>query len=520
MSTLTLERASLPAGTSRRIVDQLWPIEREPGPPSPWAADPVGWAERKLHSKLWSKQRQIAEAVRDNRRTAVRACHSAGKSYLGAALACWWIDTHPVGDAFVISTAPSQPQVNSILWREIRRMRRAAHLAGRIPDATPHWYIGDEHGENAQEVAFGRKPQDYQDAEQAMQAFQGIHAPYVLVLIDEASGVPKWLFDAAMTLATGPNDRILAIGNPDRPSSHFAEVCKPGSGWNEIGISVYDTPKFTGEPMPDDVPLVSPEWVEAQITQPGWKPGEPYHTSKILGEFPDVDVDTLFPPKLLKRAVDNDLPGLGRGGFALDVGGDTGGAETVLYRNRDGVIRIADWHGEQAAWTHEDTEETADRVAEVIAPTLCGIAVDVVGVGKGVGDKLRRRGFAVEKFNGGEAPRMRAVSGAQFANRRAEIFWRLREDMEAGLIDLDPDDQLLLKQLGQIRWKTDGKRILIESKDDMRKRGVASPDRADAVAMTLAAPSEQMVAELQEQLDQLRSQPPLTHTSDLLDREM
>jgi hypothetical protein len=136
---------------------------------------------------------------------------------------------------------------------------RKADLPGRITlDAK--WYIGNEL------VAYGRKPADYDPA-----AFQGIHARYVLVIIDEAGGVPKSIFDAVDALATNVDARVVAVGNPDDPASHFATICKPGSGWRVETISAFDTPAYTGEKVPEDLPplLVSPEWVEERKSSLG-----------------------------------------------------------------------------------------------------------------------------------------------------------------------------------------------------------------------------------------------------------
>ena len=122
------------------------------------------------------------------------------------------------------------PQVEAILWRYMGNAHKKAGLPGRITlDAK--WYIGNEL------VAYGRKPADYDPA-----AFQGIHARYVLVIIDEAGGVPKSIFDAVDALATNSNARVVAVGNPDDPASHFATICKPGSGWHVETISAFDTP--------------------------------------------------------------------------------------------------------------------------------------------------------------------------------------------------------------------------------------------------------------------------------------
>lgn len=199
-----------------------------------WVQKPVDWVEERITGyTVWSKQREIMASVRDNRKTAVRSCHGIGKSWTAALVACWWLDCHPPGEAFVVTTAPTGAQVRAILWRYIRRIHKRGQLPGRVNQV--EWLIDDEL------VAFGRKPADHDEA-----AFQGIHARYVLVIIDEACGIPEDLWIAADALTTNPDSRLFAIGNPDNPASHFRKVCMDGSGWNTIGISAFESPNFTG----------------------------------------------------------------------------------------------------------------------------------------------------------------------------------------------------------------------------------------------------------------------------------
>jgi hypothetical protein len=109
--------------------------------------------------------------------------------------------------------------------------------------------------------------------------------------------------------------------------------------------------------------------------------------------------------------------------------------------------------------------------------------VDVVGVGAGVYDRLVELGIPVVPYNGGEAP----FDKERFVNARAEDFWNLREIFETGEVDIDELDDVLAAQLGSIKWTVDSRgRIKIESKDDMRKRGMPSPDRADTIAMAFS----------------------------------
>lgn len=459
----------IPPGTADAVMRRVFPEE------SPFVGDPDGWAQERLGVETWTKPRAIRESVRDNRHTAVPAAHDVAKSHTAASLACWWLDVHAPGEAFVVTTAPRQHQVDTILWREIRAMHRRGRLRGRVLPSTAKWLMFDD-----ELVAFGRKTADEADPNQAMQAFQGVHARYVLVIIDEAGGVPDWLFAAADALATNEHSRVLAIGNPDDPASHFAEICKPGSKWNVIPISAYDSPRWTGEPVSQRLLdlLVSEVFVEEMRQL-----GEDSHLyqSKVLGRFPDVSSDAVFPPALLTKACEADLPGTVQGGYGVDVA-RYGDDETCVYRNRGGVIRLA------ASATKQDTEQVADLVEKIVRPnaaTKIPTVIDAVGVGAGVYDKLRRRDLPVVDFNGGE----RAYEPDRYANRRAEVFWALRTAMADGLVDLDPADKKLIDQLGRLKWKpVTGGRVQIESKEDMRKRGVKSPDRADAAAMAYACP--------------------------------
>jgi hypothetical protein len=145
----------------------------------------------------------------------------------------------------VVTSAPSANQVKNILWKEIRR----AHGRPGCPatSRSPRSRSGSWNGEV---IAFGRKPADYADPDEAMTRFQGIHAKHVLVILDEGSGIPEWLASAAEDLVTNEYSRVLIIGNPTNPASYFAKVSKPGSLYHKIKISAWDLPAYTGEYVP------------------------------------------------------------------------------------------------------------------------------------------------------------------------------------------------------------------------------------------------------------------------------
>lgn len=466
-------------------LDTLW----NP-PPSPYIDDPVGWTHNVLKAETWSKQREILNAVKDNRYVAVKSCHGPGKSFTGSVVVGWWMATQP--DAFAVTSAPTSHQVKTILWREIRRRQKEANIPGKITQGqVPEWK--DETGEI---IAFGRKPADYLDATEAASAFQGIHADSLLVVLDEGSGIPKWLADACENLITGRNGRLLIIGNPDNPVSYFAEAFKPGSDFKQITISAFDTPAFTKEPVSERLleRLTSKQWVAERKKR--WGENSPVYKSKVLGEFSEITDDTVFTPAMISQAVLNDLSSKAtvKGRYGYDVA-RLGADENVIYHNRNGYVRLV------ARWGKLDTMKSVGEFRRftgnnrrLCPPTL----IDATGLGAGVYDRLSELEFPVRPFNGGE----QAYVSTKFKNRRAEAYWNAREMCEAGLVDIEAEDTDLQAELMEVHFVIDsGGRIQLEKKEDIAARLGRSPDRADAFVMSLqketvlSAPEEESAQE-------------------------
>lgn len=455
----------------------------QPEQPSPYLEDPVAWVRDRTGEHLWSKQREIAASVVKNKRTAVKASHAVGKSFLAARLINWWIDSHPAGEAFVVSTAPTFRQVQAVLWREVGKAYRKAkarghELPGRLNQT--EWLIGNEL------IGYGRKP-----ADQDEHGFQGIHARYVLVILDEACGIPRQLWTAVEAITTGPDCRILAIGNPDDPATEFGEVCKRTGLWNVISVPASATPNFTNEIVPPEMRplLVEPQWAEDLKASRGET--SPEYVSKVLAEFPDASTDTLIPYGWIVRAQERDLAPGPLAELGVDVA-RYGTDETVIYRRLGPVARL------QGVFGQQPTTETTGQVVKALRETHAVLAkVDGVGVGGGVVDQLAEQGFPVADMQAGARPN----DPETFKNARAEWYWGLRQRFEAGDIDLDPDDTELAAQLAQIKYKyTSRGQLQIESKDEMKKRGLSSPDRADALMLAFAPVSVDPYAIFEDEL--------------------
>ncbi len=496
------------ATRSRVWINRL--SERLDPPPSPYAGMPVKWTEEKMGEHVTRDQRAIMQSVVEHRYTAVPSCHDVGKSWTGSRLVGWWLDTHPPGEAFVVTTAPTSAQVSAILWREIGKAHRKGELPGYITGDN-QWKLGHKNGAS-ELVAYGRKPADY-DAT----GFLGIHARYVLIIIDEASGIPRVLYDAVDALATNEHARVLAIGNPDDPSSHFRTICKPGSGWNVIRIDALRSPRFTVDevrqhpvlmqymiqqgipPTDEEIPealkdlLVSPTWVAERIKR--WGTTSPIFTSKVRGQFPDVTTDTLINPHWVALAVTRELePSITAAKLGVDVA-RYGSDHSIAMMRQGGHCRVV------ADIPSGPTTELAGLVIKLgyehaalgaIEPIAC---VDDVGVGGGVTDILREQGYPVVPIIGGaSAAQLLKTGKPRFVNKRSELWWNMREAFagksgagEDGWLDIDPFDDELQAQLSNVKYRINSQgQIAVESKDEMKARGLPSPDRADALAYALA----------------------------------
>ena len=453
--------------------------------------DPVEFIEGRLDESVWSKQREIIQSVQVNRHTAVPSCHGTGKSFIAARTVAHFLSSNPPDSVFVVTTAPTNAQIRAILWREIRTAHRKGNLPGRVNQT--EWHFQDIAG-------FGRKPQDNNQ-----DAFQGIHQDKVLIVLDEACGIPPDLWEAAETLMTNEDCRMLAIGNPTDPHSEFAKKCQPGSGWNVIHIGYEDTPNFTGEDVPAEVSknLISQVWVDERRTE--WGEGSAMFIARVLGVFPEDTSDGVIPLSSI-RAVQYDpedrpplpthdetdlMSGITEtiADFDVCLGVDVGaGGDPTVIRERAGIRAGRQWSA-----STPDSEDVISLVLRAAAETLPDrINVDVIGVGFGIVGTLRKLvreaapgdllyGVRVDGVNVGAAP----MDKKRFPKLRDEMWWVVgRELIQSGAMDLTDVDDATIAQLISPTYGPDiGGRVKIEAKDDTRKRIGRSPDNADALLL-------------------------------------
>lgn len=453
--------------------------------------DPEVFLRDWLGAEPWEKQMDIIKSVFIEPETFVPSCQGAGKSWIAARAAMAFLYAYPF--SLVITTAPIFFQVKNILWREMALAYYTAKkpLGGDLK-ATElvvqqgTWY------------AIGMKSEDTRPEQMT-----GFHANDMLVIIDEASGFPQPLFEAMQGNVSTGNGHLLAIGNPTRTQGFFYDAAHKNRHLSKvISIQAWDTPNFKENgidsleklmSMPEEevknLPLpypglMKPHWAYKQVLRYGAE--SPFVRIRIKAEFVDDDQTTVVPLAWAEEAMykSDDIEADGPPEAGLDVA-RYGGDESVLaIRRGRKVTKLNIWQGLSAT-------DLVGRV--IIALTEAGIMpggseiikVDADGMGGPIVDMLIERGYNVLGVHAAGTP----FNPNRYINRRAEMWWDTREMLDprdvrrVGL----PDDETLLAQLTTPKYKVNSKgQIQIESKDDMRKRGLTSPDRADAVMLAFA----------------------------------
>jgi hypothetical protein len=447
-----------------------------------WMHSPTCWAADCLSARLAGYQEEVLDALPVKRRVALRGPHGLGKSFLGAVLVNWFASTRDLAgvDWKIITTASAWRHLEVYLWPEIHKW------AGRIDFTTlgrspfnPRTELLDlrlklNHG--AATAVASNQPE----------RIEGAHADHLLYLLDEAKIVPPATWDSIEGAFSGAGSDTtaeayaFAMSTPGPPAGRFYDIHRRAPGYEDWWTRhiTLDEAVAAGR--------ISREWAEQRARQ--WGPESAIYHHRVLGEFHASDEDSVIPLAWLEAAIERwhewDRAGRPSPGGPLWTGVDVGrgGDETVLAE-RDG------WAVTLKAHRRRDTMSTVAQLQGRDGRSI----IDVIGLGAGVYDRMRELGARPLAYTGSGRGQGRDRSGKfGFINVRSAAYWRLRELLEPAYeptLALPPDD-LMISDLTTPTWKvTTGlpPKIQVENKDDVVKRLGRSPDRGDAVAMSLWA---------------------------------
>lgn len=434
----------------------------EPAPiPAAWHDDPVRFCRDALGVTPQAWQIEALELVARHDRVAIRSGHGVGKTALLAWLILWFLITRrPVR---IPCTAPTSHQLGDVLWSEIAKWRRRlpAEHSAQLSVTGEHVYRADSRQECFAVARTARRDQP--------EAFQGFHGENLLFVVDEASGVDDAIFEVGEGAMSTPGARAVLAGNPTRTSGYFFNAFhKDCDAWKTLRVACADSS------------MVAPRYAAGMARRYGADSN--IYRVRVLGEFPTSEDDAVIPVELCESAVHRDVEPLAerRIIWGLDVA-RFGADRTALAKRRGNVLLEPVRY-----WRNKNLKASADEVAKEYdacedAERPFAIMVDSIGYGAGVADILRSMGLPARDVNVGNASET-----LRYDRLRDELWWRAREWLETRTCVL-PDDQDLIAELTLPKYSFthDGK-IKVESKDDMKKRSVRSPDLADAFCLTLA----------------------------------
>lgn len=450
--------------------------------------DPVGFSRDCFTwgpgESLTDYQTEILQSLNDHRRVAVRGPHGLGKTTTKAIALLWFALTRDALrlDWKTITTAGAWRQLEKFLWPEIHKWAR--RLRWDVIDRDPFDTINElqtlnlklEYGA-ASAVATSNK-----------ELIEGAHADQLLYLFDESKAIANDIFDAAegafSTDGVGKVEAYaLAQSTPGEPQGRFYDIHKIKPGLEE-----WKTRHVTWREAVA-AGRMSRTWFDNRRRQ--WGEESALFANRALGEFHSSDVDSVIPLSWVEAAVErwhawNDAGAVGRPGRKVNgVDVARGGADKTVIAERQGdvVMRLHEF-------AIKDTVLVADKTI-LLAPNQTDLhVVDVIGVGAGVVDTLRRRKVPVIAFNASRANRMRDRSGEfKFANNRSYMWWALREALDPAFdptLALPPHEGLAADLTApKYQISETGSKIKVESKDDVRERLGRSTDFADAVGQSL-----------------------------------
>lgn len=512
MSYLTKQASlSLAAERLKRIA-----ASKEQGNLRRYQTNPHAYAKEVLGIRWTKQQQKISRALLEHNRVLVHAAHGVGKTHVVGGLVNWFYDVFP--RSITITTAPTYPQVEKLLWGEIRAQRTLLPSAGVVQIKDPsdplHYALGRSPSKRA-----GRD-------EMGSQAFQGTHAENLLIVFDEGAGVSADRWKVVDGLIVGRNNKFLVIGNPVVTSGPYFDAAR-NPRWHVIEISALDHPNIAAglEGKRDVIPgAVSLPWIEDKLENNEYCEylGEPedsdqratwlldgafefppegdvwysptaYGEARMLGRFPSKGIDTVWQRGWLDAAEGANMRWVP--GEPWEIGVDVArfGDDSTVVHSRRGPVSVT-----HDSWRKMDTMETVRRIIGILSnqpiifqgdlPTRIILRIDTTGgdVGVGVADRIKQ---LLEPFGNVQlqliGAKERPFDQRKYQNKRSEIWFTAASWAQSGTMDLSriPEQKrdVLIPQLMTTTFIYDapGRRV-VEKKKDIKERIGRSPDDADA----------------------------------------
>jgi len=435
-----------------------------------WRKDPVLFAREVLLFEPDDWQIDVLNDLATSPKVSVRSGQGVGKTGVEAVALLWFLTCFPF--ARVVATAPTRQQLHDILWAEVSKWLSKSVLLRKILKWTKTRVYVVKQDERWFAVArTATKPEN----------MQGFHEDNMLFICDEASGIADIIMEAILGTLTGDNNKLLMCGNPTKTSGVFYDSF-------HANRTMYKCHKVSAR----ESKRTNKENIQFLIDKYG--EGSNVVRVRVDGEFPLADDDVFITLTIAENAVYVEKAFSGGISFGVDVA-RFGSDKTVIALKQGNVVTLpVVRHG-------QDTMRTVGDIVvlykDILAkrPQYRGnivVNIDDAGLGGGVTDRLREvkreQGLSrmeINAVNAGSSARNDNYDEEKYENLGALLWGNLRDALGNGELSF-PSDSELMAQLSTRKYGITSKgKIALEKKDDMKKRGLPSPDRADAVALAL-----------------------------------
>lgn len=419
---------------------------------------PISFVEQVIGVTPTKQQKSLINLMtKSDARVAVKSCTASGKTAVLAWMSFYFLICYP--DCRGICTAPTAQQLHRVLRAEM-----AKWLSKMKPPFNDFFEIMSE-------KIFVKGKKDTQffsfvtGAAENRENFAGLHADKVVLLVDEASALPSDIFDTLIGTLSSGDTCFTLVSNPVRASGAFYDLFQGNADtWDLLTFTSYETPN------------VDPVWIKEVIDYYG--EDSDFVKMRILGEFPVLDSAQFIPTDSVDKAIDNILSVQEYYHFPRCLGVDVArfGDDSSIIVDRQGpkLQSIESYKGmDTVAFTRIVLEKFRQH-------NYSFVYVDGIGLGAGVVDQLKSFHVPVVDV----VVSQKSTDPKSYFNLRAQIYGKLKDWLT--IADIPKDKELRNELLGLNYSYNNKLQIILESKKDMKRRGLHSPDRADALSLTFA----------------------------------
>jgi len=414
-------------------------------------------------------QREVFRSIATERYTAVKSGQGVGKTGTEAAVVLWFLTCFPYPR--VVCTAPTKQQLHDVLWAEVSKWQSNSPVLSEILHWTKTYIYMVGYEKRWFAVArTATKPEN----------MQGFHEDNMLFIVDEASGVADPIMDAIMGTLSGANNKLLLCGNPTKTSGSFYDAF-------HASRAVFSCHTVNSEN--------SPRTNKQNISLLERKYGRNSNVFRVrvLGEFPVQEDDVFIGLSLIEQATMIDPEEEVRN---ISIGVDVaryGDDETVIATKVGNQISIPlIRQGQSLMQTVGDIVTTYFRLIEEHKEYTGSIPVNIddTGLGGGVTDRLEEvkaerhlHRMVICPVNFASKP-PQSDGDIEYYKDMATYLWAcVKSLLEAKELSLQNDNELVAQLSVRKYFIASNGMLQLESKNDMKKRGIKSPDRADAISL-------------------------------------